>query len=422
MNKIEKKTYRLHLAYSFIEGIVFGILSLNEFVLLKSMRGSNYEIATLIQFSVIVLLFAIFINEIVRRSTNKKKLLKRIAVLTRLPLFLLIFFPTNPFEIAQTEYHILFLTIFLIFYLASPFILPTINLFLKNSYSHENFGKLYGYASTLNKIVILFSTFLFGLLLDYDNYAFRYIYPLVGALGIISIFILTKIDYDEPKIVKFKRTFKEATKHSVSEIFRILKENKAFRHFEIGFMLYGFAWIGTMAAINIFFDEVLHLNYTSVAFYKNSYNTIAILLLPYLGKLIGNIDPRKFGIYTFVSLLLFLFFLALTEYVSYHIIIFGIKIYYSLIFAYLAYGVFAATMALLWFIGSAYFCRKEEAADYQAVHLSLTGVRGAVAPILGIAIYEIISFTGVFGIGILFLAIAIFVLTYSLKNIPKVEM
>ena len=105
----------------------------------------------------------------------------------------------------------------------------------------------------------------------------------------------------------------------------------------------------------------------------------------------------------------------------YHITIFGIKIYYSLIFAYLSYGVFAATMALLWFIGSAYFCKKEEAADYQAVHLTLTGVRGAVAPILGIAIYEVISFTGVFGIGILFLAIAIFVLSNSLKNTPNIE-
>ena len=146
-----------------------------------------------------------------------------------------------------------------------------------------------------------------------------------------------------------------------------------------------------------------------------------ILILPFLGKLIGNIDPRKFGIYTFATLLLFLFFLALTEYVPYHITIFGIKIYYSLIFAYLSYGVFAATMALLWFIGSAYFCKKEEAADYQAVHLTLTGVRGAVAPILGIAIYEVISFTGVFGIGILFLAIAIFVLNNSLKNTPNVE-
>jgi len=421
MTNTERKTYYLHLIYSFIEGIVLGVLVLNEFVLLKSLRASNYEIATLIQFSVIVLLFAIFINEIIRRSSNKKRLLKTIAFLTRFPLVLMFFFPPNSHEISANFYHITFLVVFLIFYLADPFIMPTINLFLKNSYSHENFGKFYSHASSLNKIIMLFATFFFGLLLDFNPFAFRYIYPLIGILGIASIYILTLIDYDEPELIKFKRTFWESTAFSIHQMVRIIKENKAFTHFEIGFMLYGFAWIGTMAAINIFFDEVLHLNYSSVAFYKNAYNTVSIIFLPFFGRLIGNIDPRKFGIYAFGALLIFLFFLALTEYFPYHFTIWGLKIYYSLILAYFAYGVFGATMALLWYIGSAYFCKKEEVADYQSIHLSFTGIRGALAPILGIALYEVISFSGVFGVGILFLVISIIVLKYSLKRIPKVN-
>ncbi len=420
MTASEKKTFYLHLIYSFLDGIIVGVLALNEFVLLKSLRASNYEIATLVQFTVILLLFANFINELIKRSRNKKRMLKYMAFFTRLPLLLMFFFPQNANEIANSHYHLLFLGVFFMYYLADPFILPTISLFLKTSYSHQNFGKLYSYASTLNKIVILFATFMFGLLLDFDMFAFRYIYPVIGILGIISVFTLTQIDYHEPENLWVKTKFIDSVKDSFKVMFRILKENLAFSHFQIAFMIYGFVWIGTMAAINIFFDEVLNLNYSSVAFYKNSYNTIAIVILPFFGKIIGKLDPRKFGIYSFASLLLFLLFMLLTEYFPYYITIFGLKIYYLLILSYTFYGIFAATMALLWYIGSAYFCKKEETANYQAVHLTLTGVRGAFAPILGMIVYETFSFTGVFGIGIAMMLASIGVLFYSLKKIPKV--
>jgi hypothetical protein len=421
MTLTEKKTFRLHLIYSFFEGFIMGVLSLNEFILLRSMRGTNYEIATLVQFSVLVLLFSTVVNEFLKRVQNKKSLLRYIALFTRMPLFFLFFFPSNTYEIANNSYHIIFLSIFFVYYIAHPFVLPTINLFLKNAYSHQNFGKLYGYASTLNKIVILFATFFIGLWLDFDYFAFRYIYPIIGILGITSIFVLTKIDYTESVLTEIKPHFLNSVKNSFTDIYKILKHDRPYFHFQLGFMLYGFVWIGTMAAISIFFDQVLHLNYTSVAFYKNSYNLVAIIVLPFFGKLIGRTDPRKFGIYTFGTLLIFLVFLTLTEFFPFHVTIWGIKIYYILILAYISYGIFAATMALLWYIGSAYFCKKEDAANYQSVHLSLTGVRGVIAPVLGIAIYEWIDFKGVFGIGIVILLFSIAVMIFSLKKIPKIS-
>ena len=196
----------------------------------------------------------------------------------------------------------------------------------------------------------------------------------------------------------------------------ILKGNKPYRDFEISFMFYGFAWMATAAVITIFFEKVLHLNYSSIALYKNAYNTLAILLLPYFGKLIGKIDPRKYAIYTFGFMLLHLFFLGLTEYYNIYFEIWGLKIYYSLIASYIFYGLFAATMALLWYIGSAYFCKNEEVSDYQSVHLTLTGFRGIFAPLVGIFFYELFGFTGVFLLGIVSLAIAILIMLLSMKR------
>jgi len=420
LNIGEKKTFKIHFLYSVIEGIIAGVLALNEFVLIKSLQGTDYQIGILFQFSVIVLLISIVLNEFLKQLKRKKKVLRIVGIVTRMPLLLLAFFPNDvPGANISPVYHVLFLAVFLIYFMANPFIYPTINLFLKNSYQHSNFGKLYSWSTSANKIVMLLATFLFGILLDFDNYAFVYIYPLIALLGIISIFLLSSINFEDNSHEYQKVNLKISIRESGKNMLKIIKTNRAYRDFEIGFMLYGFAWMTTVAVITIFFEKVLHLNYSSVAFYKNSYNIISIILLPVFGKLIGKIDPRKFAMLTFLFLLLHLFFLWITEFITGNFEFLGIKIYYSLIPAYISYGLFAATMALLWFIGSAYFCKKEEAANYQSIHLTLTGVRGLIAPLLGVFFYQLIGFTGAFLIGILFLLLAILVMYRSMKKDKK---
>jgi MFS family permease len=334
----------------------------------------------------------------------------------------MLIFPDQIDEITGTNlYHMLFLAIFLIYFVANLVIFPTINLLLKSNYEHPNFGELYGYASSANKVLMLVSTLLFGILLDFDNFAFRYVYPGLALCSIISLFLLSNIHYEESDFVPVKESFLKAVRQSSVRMIRILRYNRPYLHFEIGFMLYGFAFMSTVAVITIFYEKALHLNYSSVGFYKNVYNIIAILILPLLGRILGKIDPRKFAILTYFSFLLYFFFMGLTEYVPFNIDWIGITIYPVLIISMLFNGIFAGTMTLLWYIGSAYFCKKEEAADYQSVHLSLTGVRAIFAPLLGVFFYELIDFTGTFALAIGALAVAIIVMIASLKKYPEAE-
>lgn len=421
-NKTELKTFRLHFLYYTIEGIILGVLALNEFVFIKSLKGSNMQVGVLFQFSVMVLIFSIFFNEWLKRIANKKKLLIIVGIITRLPLLILIFFPTNLSKLeGNSMYHIIFLLIFLIFYFANPIVYPIINLFLKRNYAHKNFGRLYSIATSFNKIIMLLVTFAYGWLLDYCDYAYIYVFPVIAALGIFSIYLLTLIDYDEPYIEIPKRKLLQSIKQTISNMQNIMKSNKAYRDFEMGFMFYGFAFMGTVSVITIFFEKGLHLNYTTVAFYKNVYNILAILMLPFFGKLIGKIDPRKFAAITFASLLFYLLFMALTEYFPFYIEIMGIKMYLMLMLSTAFNGVFAATMALLWSIGSVYFCKDEDAANYQSIHLTFTGLRSFFAPLLGVLFYELWGFTWTFTIGIGFLIISIILMIVSIKKEKKLK-
>lgn len=416
LNGKEKKTFRLHLAYALLEAILTGVFVLNEFVFLKSLSGSNYQLGVLFQFSTLVLLVAIFTNEILSQIKNKKKLLRIVAVATRFPLLFFIFFPKDAGVISSSPiYHYFFLFSFLVYFMASPIVLPTINLFLKNNYRNHNFGRLYSFVTTAAKITLLVVTFLFGLLLDYDNYAFRYVYPLVAVLGIISIFIFSKIDF-EYTVVETRFSLSNIIKKALRTLSRTLLDNKPFRDYQISFMFYGFAFMGTVTVITIFYQVVLELNYTSVAFYKNSYNILAILLLPFFGKVIGKIDPRYFAIISFASLMFYIASVMLTAYYPYYTIVWDIKIYGLLMLGVLFHAFFAATMALLWSIGSAYFCKNEEAGIYQSVHLTLTGFRAIFMPLVGVLLYETFGFTATFILAIISLLLGIGVLYFSKKR------
>jgi len=416
----EQRTFKLHLAYSIIEGIIAGVLVLNEFVFIKSLLGSNYQLGLLFQFSMIVFLALIFINEFLKRIRNKKKLLRITAILTRAPLIFLLFFPRSAAGVAANPiYHYIFLAIFLIYYMASPVIYPAINLFLKQVYRHNIFGRLFSYATTVNRITIILATFFYGLWLDVDNYVFVYVLPAIAVLGIVSVHLFSMIDYKEPEHIPEKARFKEAVKKSAMNMFRIIKENVPYRHFEAGFMFYGFAFMITVTVITIYFERALHLNYSSVAFYKNGYNLLSILLLPFFGRLLDKIDPRKFATITFGAMLMYILFMTLTSYFPAFFEFKSIKIYYMLIFYIIFHGIFAATMSLLWFIGSAYFCKKEEAGIYQSVHLSLTGARALFAPLLGVLFYEFLGFTWTFVIAMVSLAIAIYIMYWSYNRERK---
>lgn len=418
LERDERKIFFLHIIYSLFEGTTLGVLVLNEFVFIKSLHGTNMQLGLLIQFSMMVFVLSAIIHQVIKRY-KKSQILKITALITRLPLLLFFFFPRmNIIDNSNLAlYHIVFLLIFLFYFLASPVVYPIINSILKNNYKSNHFGKLYSYSTTTNKIMMLLSTFLFGWLLDVNNNIYIYIYPILGIFGITSLFLFSKavkIEYIDEK--REKKSLKISIKDSIHNMIDIVKFNKPYRDFEIGFMLYGIAFMITYGIITIFLVQELNLNYTSIAFYKNSYNVIAILTLPFFGKLIDKIDPRKFGGFAFFTLLLHLVFLALTEYFPYHFDIGNYRFYYLLIISFSWNGLFAATMSLLWNIGSAYFCKLEETANYQSLHLTFVGMRAMLAPLFGIWLYKYIGFTGVFVIGILFVGAAIWVMFYSIKK------
>ena len=414
LNDKELRTFYLHITFSVIDGMIRGALLLNEYVFIKSLNGSSYQLSVLFQSSVIVLLLSVFFNELIYRSKRKRRLLRRAGFLTHLPLLFLLFFPQNP-EVytINSIYHYIFLFIFFTYYLSYPIVLPTINLFLKNAYTKENFGRMYGVSASVRQVLLMITVFILGLLLDADEFSFTWFFPVLGGLGFLSIVLFSRIEYIPKTVADYSEGILQAVVGSFKKMVHILKTNKAYLDYQIAYLFYGFSFMSTRSVINIFYDKELALNYSSVAFYQNAYNILAIIMLPFFGKLIGNIDPRKFTVIPFISLAGYILFIGLSAFVPAHFELWNLDIYIMLLIATLFYSFFTATMPISWNIGSSYFGKNEEAGNYQSIHLFSTGLRSIFSPLLGVALYEWFGFSWTFAIAIFSLLVGIYVLRWS---------
>jgi hypothetical protein len=414
---VEKRTFRLHLWYTIFDNFVLGVLALNEFVFLRSVNGTSLQLSFLFQFSVVVFLLLIFTSAWLSRVSDKPRLVRRAGIITRAPLALLLFFPhSEAAMLSNSWYHIAFLLIFFIYYLGNPVLFPTINLLLKKNYRHEHFSRLYSYSTLWGKVVMLVVVFLYGVLLDYDKYAYTWVFFLAAMAGVAAVILLSRIPYEAVPGNIPQSGILDSVRESIARMRSIMKQNTPFRHFELGFMFYGFGFMSTVTVITIFFEKELSMNYFTMATYKNSYNIIALFLIPFFGRVLGRIDPRKFGAITFASVMCYLLSLVLANYFPQKIVFGNFSLFYSLIPYLLFHSIFAATMSLLWSIGSAYFCTPDEAGDYQSVHLFLTAFRSLFAPLLGVLFYQKFGFVFTFAMGAAMLAMAVVVMIWSYKT------
>lgn len=416
LNPVEKRTFWLHMLFSFVEGLTRGILALNAYVLLRSLDGSNQQVGYLFTITWGIMLLTVFFSILARNTKNIKKLLVIMAFVTRGPLLLFAFFPLFITSYPNLELaHNLFLIIFLFYFFSQPFFMPIINLVLKTNYSKDKFGRLFGYSNMVRNGMTLLGTFIFAVLLEGDYQAYTVVYPIIGLVGILSIYLFNLIDFSTYNPI-ISGTFFRKLSVSIGKLWEILIKNKPYRDFEIGFIFYGIAFMMTDSVVKIFMEDYLKLDYITISVYENLRWIFAICLTPIFSLWVDRIDPRKFGIFTFLSLALYLFFMGLTQYLDQTVSIAGYDLHITIIISIFFFGVFTATMGILWSIGSSYFCKADEAADYQAVHMSLTGIRALFFPIIGIAVYEQFSYSINFGFGIAFLIIGILAFYISMKR------
>lgn len=392
---LEKKTFRLHLIAQAFNGLSFGILMLQEVILKKSLLASDFQVTLLIFLTSSAFLFSIYGPEIINRSGNQSKTIISMAIFSRFFLLIIPLFETPNFFIiciAAMSY-------------TDSLIKPAWNIVFKHNYSNENRSTLYSYASSLYTIVTLIITTATGYLFDFDYRLYKILYPIAGIFDILAYMNLAKMiswgtPADKKSGVKIKNLLtpnlvKDILILPVRNLLRIFRENKPFFRFEIYFFLYGVAFMISSPAVPIFLVEVLKLDYSPISIAKGLvFYSSTILFTPVMGRLHGTGNPTKFCGYLFLALIFYpLLMISIKIFgVDMKIISPELILYVTFFF----FGIFMSGITMSWNLSSIFYAPPSEVANYQAVHITLTGVRGSVAPFIGYLILKFVSIEATF--------------------------
>lgn len=387
--KLEKRTFRLHLISQIFTGLSFGILILMEVVLKKSLVATDFQVTVFIFLTSSAFLFSIYGPEIINRSDNQSATIIAMAVFSRMFLFIIPLSESPDFFIfciAAVSY-------------TDSLIKPAWNIVFKHNYSDEKRSVYYSYASGVYTVIVLVISIVIGYLLDFNYRLYKILYPLAGVFDILAYIGLAKMIsmgrvFSRIHTKTFSwlnfRLFRDIAVLPVRNMLKIFRENRSFLRFETYFFLYGIAFMTASPAVPIFLVDNLKLDYSPISVAKGLvFYSATILFTPVMGRLHGSGNPSRFCGYMFLAL------------IFYPLLLLSIKILGAdnhfispealLYFTYFYFGVFMCGVTLSWNLSSIYYSPHGEVANYQAVHITLTGVRGIFAPFLGYVILKSVS-------------------------------
>jgi len=390
ISPLERKTFILHILSQFFNGITLGIISLQDILLKKTLGGTDHDVmilSLLISSSFIVSMYG---SEIVNRSENKTKIILLIAAVGKI--FLLVIpYITNPFFyiicIGANAY-------------MDSLLLPVWNIVFKHNYSDINRSRLYSYASIVQTVFIIIITSAFGYYLDIYQDIYRYAFPVAALTGFLAYYELAMMIRlsDSTGSIKYERRryhfklklVKDIIFIPVRNTLRIFRDNPRFFRFEIYFFIYGIAFIMLTPVIPVFLVDVLKLNYFPISLAKGLiFHSAFIIFTPIMGIYYKNKIPTSYCGYMFYALAFFPAILLLSGYFNEHIE----TIVYL---AYFTFGFAMSGVTIAWTLSSIYYSPPNQVSNYQAVHITLTGIRGIFSPVLGYIIMIYLDTSSVF--------------------------
>jgi predicted MFS family arabinose efflux permease len=216
--------------------------------------------------------------------------------------------------------------------------------------------------------------------------------------------------------VKEKLDWRKILLDPIHRSLHLLKENKAFAAFERSFSIYGMGFIMMQPIIPIYMVDKLNLSYTNNFLAKGVLSQIGLLLLsPIIGKLHDRMHPFRFISASFALLMVFPILFVISSLWAGEPVV-------AVVIVFIAYTIFGVAMAginVAWNMSSIFFAGKDDASMYQSVHVTMTGIRGMIAPVLGFALLKLVGLTSVFIVAAGFLATASLISLRDYKRLGR---
>jgi MFS family permease len=360
---------------SILEGVVLGVFILNEYVAKKTLGAGDAILTALVVGPTAALLFSAWWSGLLDRREKSSTFLV-FGMLGRLSLLL----------VAGAGSAGSFTAVIAVATFLFGAVVPASNALLQRNFTAGERGRVLGLGIALQALTAIVVSLLVGRLYDWRPGSYRVVYPVAAVCGFFSCLSLARVRFRaRPGEPAEKRLFGSGLGVALADALRrpfagalvLLREDRGFRRYEMGFMAYGLAWMMLQPTIPVFLVEKLQVDYSDVANARGLiYFTMIAALSHPLGRLLDRIGPIKVSRLAFTVLAIFPLLLASAR---------GVGTAYL---AFLVYGCGMAAVNLGWTTGPIHFARERDSAGYMGAHVALVGVRAMVGGPFGIWLYR----------------------------------
>ena len=226
-----------------------------------------------------------------------------------------------------------------------------------------------------------------GVAMDWDARAFRGVYPVLAAVGITGALAYRRMRMRQQKrLLAVERENRRAEGNLINplRLMRLLKGDDRFREYMSLMFVFGSGNLMLMAPLIVILNDHMHLSQLQQMLVTSSIPLLTMpLAIPAWARLLDtrhviHYRAKQSWAGTLMIVAVLIAVVTRTEWL----------LWVSAVL----YGVSQAGGMLGWNIGHHDFAPPERATQYMSVHMTLTGIRGIMMPLAGVALYQLVEF------------------------------
>jgi len=360
------------------------MIQFGEVIARKSLGASELAVTILTMTNPVASITALWWGRLLV-GRNQQKLLLLFGLVMTLVMASGFFLLTMP--------HLFMMT--LVFALVGAMVVPAENRVYQQHVPPGKTGKMFGKISALRTLTAAAISLPAGWYLDNIFGGYRHMYLLAAPLYFMALWHLAAFRMNRGSEAPMPLGW-NIILEPLKKVRALLDVRRDYYRFEQAFMMYGVAFMITMPVIPLFVVDDLNLSYKDIGSARGMVPmVIQIGALPLFGWIFDRTTPHRLSVVIFLLLALFppcLIFAKLIPPETTITIPGLMTLNARMVMVYVAFGWFGFAMSGLsavWSLSSLRFARGEDAGVYHSVHVTATGLRGSVAPLLGYGIMEL---------------------------------
>jgi MFS family permease len=355
-----------------VGALMGGILSLGNVVLKKSLHANEIQIALLMAIGPTTLLLGIVGSELVM-GRDKRPFILYTGLISR-GAFLFSFLCSGPW---------VYIIIAAVFNAFNSLMIPATTALWQGTVTSRMRNEYWGLTVSITTIISMVTAVVAGRILDANHQAYLWLFPFAGLMGMLSVLILAKMPVRgqykfelEPHKLSFRKVFVEP----LAKMNQLMREDKYYRHFEMAFFLYGVAFMIMAPVLPHYIVDIAGMNYSQASLCDGVLFQFGMIAMTrWWGRLMDRKSPMHLCAIVFSILSLFPGLLLIGPGMSY----WGFGLVPVVYLGYLVYGIGMSGLGVAWNLAPIVFAGEKDASRYTGAHITITGIRGSLAPIIG---------------------------------------